>query len=567
MAQDLKYHAPSSNEKLLPQYPWFAQILTHGATEVEYGESFVPSLGMLANSHLGLENFKYSQMWKFQRWRDGTDSFFSTDSLTEDDEGRGAYTWHGNVQFEAMKDVSIGEEIFVSYGDAWFKAREDLIGVVPGKSQFQEANEMLRNFFSDEDRKGENEADRQAKYEILLQDALDKDNRLRATFPRPVRNVPEALALGTARFSAKDSVRPIEWLEENGACLSNIIAGVSSIPQAGRGAFAARTIRDGERITTTPVLTLEREHLFLWDNMKKAEDGSALQELLGNQLLINYCFGSVHSSLLMFPYSPTVNFINHGGADKSNAEIRWSSLPYHKSDWLHDSLDEMKNKLKTGLLFDIIATRDISRGEEVLLNYGKDWEEKWDQHTKEWPQTNMTERLHLPTIAQMNQIEKYPQVKTAEEEAANPYPSHVMTRCQFKPPESCVPPSQSTDSRCQSRWEPPVNPSNMYPCKILTREPIGQRDWYTAQIEVTSKETNEVTVYLVEYMPRHSIWFVDKPYAKDQYAFGTFRHSIGLPDGIMPEHWLDLNGEEKEGFVFMYENDQGEEGPGLESHE
>ena len=28
--------------------------------------------------------------------------------------------------------------------------------------------------------------------------------------------------------------------------------------------------------------------------------------------------------------------------------------------------------------------------------------------------------------------------------------------------------------------------------------------------------------------------------AEAQYASGTFRHSIGLPDGMIPEQWLDL---------------------------
>ena len=71
--------------------------------------------------------------------------------------------------------------------------------------------------------------------------------------------------------------------------------------------------------------------------------------------------------LIMCSYSPTVNFINHGSVGVHNAEIRWSSMLYHKSEWLGKSLEEIKAKMKTGLMFDVVATRDIHRGEEVLL--------------------------------------------------------------------------------------------------------------------------------------------------------------------------------------------------------
>ena len=47
-------------------------------------------------------------------------------------------------------------------------------------------------------------------------------------------------------------------------------------------------------------------------------------------------------------------------------------------------MKEMKEIKKTGLMFDIVATKDIKRGEEVLLYYGKDWEDSWAEHIEEW---------------------------------------------------------------------------------------------------------------------------------------------------------------------------------------
>ena len=160
--------------KLLAQYPWAAKTLTFGQYEVYYGESMAPSLGMLANSHLGLVNIRHSELWAIQHWRDGTDSFYNSGTLTKDDPGRGAYSHHGHVTFETSANIQAGEELvsrelsllllfhldvhnlhsslslqFVSYGDDWFTAREELLGIVPGEDQFKEADLLLHKFVRD----------------------------------------------------------------------------------------------------------------------------------------------------------------------------------------------------------------------------------------------------------------------------------------------------------------------------------------------------------------------------------------------------------------------------------
>ena len=390
-------------------------------------------------------------------------------------------------------------------------------------------------------------------YEKMLGEASEKDRRLRAALPDDVRDVPSALELGTARFSAKESIRSLEWLEENGACLDNIVSGVSSIPQAGRGAFATRSLHRGERITITPVIPIDREELLLWETVEEMDDGGMVMELVGHQLLYNYCFGHANSSLLFYPYAPTVNFINHGSVEDSNAEIRWSTSPHHMADWLDESLDDFKGKMKTGLIFDIVATRDVRRGDEILLYYGKDWEEAWLQNIMEWTSMNaedfvddaskfhlnLTDRLGLPTTMDLNDIEKTPIVRTVDEQSTDPYPPYIMTICRFEPPEEeCV--VQENDDPCLSRWVNEFNEVHIYPCTILSRQSMGGMDWYTARLEVS-----ETSIHLVEYMPRYALLFSDRPYSKDQYAFGTFRQYIGLPDGIMPPQWMDLNSTEE----------------------
>ena len=565
LLQDMTQHDIQNKfqAKLLSQYPWAAQTLTNGALEVFYGEAIVPGLGMLANSHLGLVNARHSDLWKVQPFLDGTDTLTVEESIhyTREDVGRGAYSWHGRVLFEATADIQAGEEMFVSYGDEWFEAREHFLGIVPGDRHFKEADQMLKTFYdrmTDLHQEGYdqyNEELRKNEYDKLLKEVELKDKRLRAAFPPDVEAVLAALARGTARFSAMKSIQSVEWLQENGACIDNIVAGKSKIPQAGRGAFATRSIKKGGQITTTPVVTLDRDQLVLWKNLNEDDTTFHLWEETGYQLLLNYCYGHANSSLLFFPYAPTVNFINHGSMEDANAEIRWSTSSAHKSEWLNATLQETIDRLKTGLIFDIIATKDIHRGEEVLLHYGKEWEDSWKQHMEEWElegnedsrdavggRTNLTERLGHPTTLDLNKSGDSI-IKTREEQRSDPYPAHITTVCVFDPPEECTPPSSDgagvdSDIECQSRWTLTFGTEKV--CTILARETIEGMDWYTANVEVTSKVLKKITHHFVTYMPRYAIRLVDKPYSRDQYALETFRHVIGLDDGIFPSHWMDI---------------------------
>ena len=569
------------NGKLLASYPWHSSLLSRGIFECDYGESMIPGLGMLANSHLGLWNIKHWNDHEVQRWRDGTDSYYHDETSTPEDAGSGAASHHSNVRFVVENDIAGGEELFVNYGDEWFTAREGKIGIVPGKDHYVEADKVLREFHSSSSSRSDGQLV-QEEYDVLLSEALSNDKRLRAALPDDVRDVPDAAEMGTARFSARDSIRSPEWLSENGACLDNIIAGTSTMPQAGRGAFATRSIREGAVVTTTPLLTLDRRELMV---SRRAGRGSSVEaeegadddenddnvggadgEATGHQLLLNYCYGHPGSSLLLYPYAPTVNFVNHGGAGHSNAKLRWSEHPYHESDWLNSTLEEMKSRTRTGLMFDIVATRDIRRGEEVLLDYGGDWEESWDAHVRGWMDdpggggdrvdcdaddddrprrrsigNDVKDRLGLPTASDLNVAEKHPIVRTAEEQAEDPYAAQIMTVCDFDPPEECA--VVTEDGHCHSRWKKTLD-AQLVPCTVMSRVSIGGMDWYTALVVGGSRpgeeKDEEKKTHIVDYMPRTAAVFADRPYARDQYARGVFRREVGLPDGLMPPHWMDL---------------------------
>ena len=79
--------------------------------------------------------------------------------------------------------------------------------MIPNEKHFEEANEWLEEFKEDAIEHCQGwEGDvkcRDKQYEVMLKEVLEKDRRLRAAFPDNVEDVPDAIAIGTARFSAR----------------------------------------------------------------------------------------------------------------------------------------------------------------------------------------------------------------------------------------------------------------------------------------------------------------------------------------------------------------------------
>ena len=140
----------------------------------------------------------------------------------------------------------------------WYEnAEKEFGGFIPSKDHYEQADEILETFARQYN-------DNKRAYELILKNTDASDKRLRTALPDRVEDVPAAIDMGTARFSARDSIRSQQWLKENGACLDNLAGGTSTIPQAGKGAFAAKSISKGVVITTTPLVTMGREHLKLF---------------------------------------------------------------------------------------------------------------------------------------------------------------------------------------------------------------------------------------------------------------------------------------------------------------
>ena len=144
---------------------------------------------------------------------------------------------------------------------------------------------------------------------------------------------------------------PVDWIRNNGVCVDNIKLGRSTIEKAGRGAFAKRFIPAGNIIAPIPLLHVLDKNVFNLHSWKVNEEGERVldAEIAGKQLLVNYCFGHMQSTLL-FCQTTNTALINHKNkescsevtcGEQPNARIRWSEWDPSTKKWLSMSLDEL----------------------------------------------------------------------------------------------------------------------------------------------------------------------------------------------------------------------------------
>jgi hypothetical protein len=132
---------------------------------------------------------------------------------------------------------------------------------------------------------------------------------------------------------------------------------------------------NGEIIVPVPTL-----HVTDQDVPTIRDKGSG--EVKGTQLLLNYCFGHMESSLLLCPITNAI-LINHCSNRKPNpacmegpnAKLRWTSAwDTTTPQWLEMTIEELASQESRGLSMEIVALRDIERGEEVSNPNHKDYQ-------------------------------------------------------------------------------------------------------------------------------------------------------------------------------------------------
>jgi len=381
------------------------------------------------------------------------------------------------------------------------------------------------------------------------------------TFPANPVQFQRAKDKGTANaWTYDDTNVEVSWLKDNGVCLDNIIQDTSSVKQAGQGAFATRTIKAGSVVVPTPVIPVSRFSL------EKYEDDE-------HQLLRNYCFGHEISSLLLCPYGSPATYANHARGEKANVKLAWSTrLDSKHEQWYNVSVNEILKHPEPGLVFELVATKDIKAGEEVFLDYGEAWDDEWHAHADEWTAPTGS-HLYQPA-AKMNQLHSDTKIKTLKEQTKEPYPANVFVAVRYHVDRGAKPTSTKEQPggiiRQTYKWTKSSDTTSglTRPVYVTDRRGVfGLEDTYTIELvnhplmhDWDPEIVKEHEQIVVTGVPRDALTFVDVPFSSDHHMEGAFRSEIQIPYEIFPEAWIDLTLEsidvedEDEGEV-MYDED------------
>jgi hypothetical protein len=67
-----------------------------------------------------------------------------------------------------------------------------------------------------------------------------------------------------------------------------------------------------------------------------------------------------------------------------NTKLQWSTKSMGRPEWRDLALEEWTKDPHAGLAFEFVALRDIGEGEEILIDYGEEWEAAWQEHVRKY---------------------------------------------------------------------------------------------------------------------------------------------------------------------------------------
>lgn len=339
----------------------------------------------------------------------------------------------------------------------------------------------------------------------------------------------------------EDSRRSLDWLRERGTCGDHIIGRPSTLAQAGMGAFATRTIPAGTVVAQLPMIHVTNRSRFDMYALHVNVEGDWVpvnETVTGQQLLLNYCYGHGESSLLLCPYGPMVNYVNHNQS-AANIRLVWgrAETGNHMPELLESSVVALAaSDARAKLAMEFIALREIAAGEEILLDYGDEWEAAWKAHVARW-QPVADAATHV-SAAQLDADETRRLRTVFEEIDDETHPDNVELQCDAA--------FLTGANECAKEYKAGTLETYLWqadeawwPCAVLRYRMDDSTGDYLYTVHLFERDNTEkiINSHLVKDVPRAGFHFVDKPYTSDVFLPNAFRHDIRIPDAIFPRAW------------------------------
>ena len=460
------------------------------------------------------------------------------------DPGTGAFTPYHNSSTSATRHLVAGSELFKSYGDQWFIDRTEEVGLLPLTNDYTAVESTLKNLQQIFEMGQIPDHVRLDFYEhVVLANPYRNTSRTLLTIPNAYDDFQYMAQNGINDYYQQRSIRSVDDLERHGRCVDTIQPQRSTIRQAGRGAFATRSLARNTIVTGTPFFYYPSDDFFkLYAGNWMSQTFSEFHpdQHVGYQLMYNYCWRHEHyqtvSSIVLCPYGMYVNYINHNQS-LANVRVQWAKDGdmNHNASLLQAHPRDLYYSDAPKLWLDFVALRDIEVGEEIFMDYGNVWEEAWQKHAAQWNNDKVYPTDYVSAY-DWNRMNAKVMLRTSVEQVEQPYPDHFKMVCLPK----VANPNYSeylTSDVCERLWEPFVLGLL---CEIVDRQhqPDGSY-WYQVKYQ-NDKDSDEVWTES-DWIVREAIKFVNQPYTNDIFIKDAFRQPIGIPDDIFPDSWRGIH--------------------------
>jgi len=447
-------------------------------------------------------------------------------------------------------ELQAGEELFVSYGEQWFKSRSQFNHTISRSEHYQEANAVLQSLW----RVGHSWNELLTLASNVLADRPLTRQVLPKT-PEEWEQIMKKKKNDDENNLAQIEPRSLEWLEEHGQCMDHIYMNVSTIRQAGQGAFSRRNLTKGTTIISSPMIhvwdrsTMEQDEL----NSTDVTEGLTVNPTMQ---MLNYQFSHAQSSLYLLPINQMAA-INHAGS-ATNAKLQWATWDKKSSYYLQRPMEDLKKEPYSTMVMDVIATRDITEDEEIFIDYGKEWETAWQRHVQNWksPCTTTKETKRRRTSYEIYQM-NHDKFNTTYHKWSD---DHFTTCSRTNVTADDYQIVYILENEGVSQQQQPKGDSSsrthatnyqgitihdegfrysqqkfdrQVPCKILSSSS-------SALFEVALFFDKSKAIEVYPAMTASQVKFLPKPYRSDMHHPQAFRHEISIPTEIFPKQWMDL---------------------------
>lgn len=517
----------------------------------DHGMALLSGMGFAGSTSPGIFNARWNHSAVLNRYRTTTPRATSLDWRM--DPMTCAVSDFFNVQMQTTTAIKAGSEIFPFFGDSWLESKEESLNNDPeafSKKNFDKAEEVISQYAALLEKHKEffSEGQRAQDYWDLIVNDVIQDDKVRKLLPTLATQVPEMAGKPLLASKHPNIEQSMNYLMSHGTCMDNLVQGTSTIPGAGRGAFAKRAISKGDIVAAAPLIRFFRNQFTVF--AINAETKERTDEVEGEQLLLNYALGHPKSPLVFYPYGTGINLINHathGSKFVPNVKFVWSNKDYHDSQYLQNDVNTLEKEQVSPFVhvMDIVATRDISEGEEILLDYGVSFDEALktfvEDYQKSIPQFSSGD-ISANVLNAINEP-----FRTMQEQKSSPYPVDIDIMCYYDHSASIPAPEGTTLPNFKQLLEMEESDSILplsyvastdaveTNCDILQMNVLeGNEPTYVVRVPVSTAGNY---AYVVD-LPHSAMIFVDKPYSSPAQGAGSFRHYIEIPEDVFPKAWI-----------------------------